>query len=81
MVPTRKRTLEDYMPRFLVEIEWMAKAIVEVKAPNRDKAEEKALEEGLPWDVAVESGNGDDTTSRVVTRDEADLEALDAAGL
>lgn len=49
------------MAKYIVYVEWLASARVEIEAESGDKAEEMVQELGLPWDQAEEAGDGDRT--------------------
>lgn len=44
-----------------VVITWPCRAVVGVEAPSKEDAEERALDEGLPWDKALEDDDGGST--------------------
>lgn len=49
--------------KYEVVITWPCRAVVAVDAPSREDAEERALEDGLPWDRALEDDDGASTAA------------------
>jgi len=47
------------MRNFKVDVRWHAHAVITVRAENKEQAEEKARDKGLPWRHAEEADDGD----------------------